>query len=467
MGPERTEGLSDAIAAHIVGTRFEDVPEAAIRSAERSLLDAVGVMLGASGIDDPARTFVDLVLSEAGAEQATVLGSARRVPAAAAAFANGALAHALDFEDSIDTLPVHPNAQVIPAVLALAESEGLSGARLLTAIAVGCDLAARVAAAAGHRMSERGWYPPPIAGAIGATGAAANLLGLDHRQTLDAFSLAISQTTASGEIKFSPQSVLRGVRDAFPATVAVRSVQLARAGIRGFDRPFEGTYGFFMTFTGGEYDVAAMLDGLGTRFAGEEVSFKPWPSCRGTHAFVEAALHLLDGVDSADVASIRLDGPPVTRMLAEPRAGKIAPTAAIDAKFSLPFTVASAVLQRDITLDSFSPAALAAPETLELAARVDFDVEPAYADLLTAGRTTITLTDGRTLTHEVRTPRGSLENPISEQGLIDKFTTLAGVADLPMDAATAARAADTLLGFRRVADVRVTMEDLFAAGAPR
>jgi 2-methylcitrate dehydratase PrpD len=457
------EGLSARIAEHAATVRWEQIPEAARHSAERSLLDAVGVSLAATGIDPASRSFAELIAAEGGAPASTVFGMPERFPAAAAAFANGALAHALDFEDSVDGLPVHPNAQVIPAVLALAEERDHRGQDLLRAIAVGCDLAVRFAAAAGPQMSQAGWYPPPIVGALGAVAGAANLIGLDARRTLDALSLALFQVTASGELKNSPDSLIRGIRDGFAAHAAVRSVQLAERGIRGMDAPLEGRSGFFATYTGGDADLDAMTDRLGDYFHGAAVAFKPWPSCRGTHAFVEAALTMRADVAVDDIDAVVLHGGVEARMLAEPRPAKIAPTTAIDAKFSLPFTVAAALIDRDVTLETFSPAGLERPDVRQLAARIDVRMTEEFGAVgdLSGGRTELRLRDGRILALDVPLPRGNPVSPLSDHDLVAKFLQCAASARPQLAVDRSRSLARTLLAFRHEPSVRAALSREF------
>ncbi|HVU93285.1 MAG TPA: MmgE/PrpD family protein [Jatrophihabitans sp.] len=456
--------LSDRLAAVVAELTPEQVPEPALEAAAFSLVDAVGVSLAASGLGEGCAAFVDLVRSEGGRAESSVLGFGLRVPAAAAALANGAMAHALDFEDAVDGAAVHPSAQVVPAVLALAEQADADGARTLAAIALGADVSYRLARAAGDRMAERGWYPPPIVGAVGATAAAAFLVGLDRRQTLDALSLVQFQATASGEIKYSPESIIRGVRDAFAASAAVRSVQLAARGVRGFDQPLEGRAGFLAAFTGERVDLRPILTGLGTEFVGPRISFKAWPSCRGTHAFVESALRLRAELAADEVESVRLVGAPVNTMLAEPRAGKLAPTTAIDAKFSVLFTVATALVRGEVTLASFTADALRDPAVLEMARRIEFEADPARdsAAGMTSGRTELRTRSGRTLADEVVSPLGSPAAPLPRTALVDKFVACAAEAATPVPPERARAMADALLSLRHRSGLRGVLGDLFA-----
>jgi 2-methylcitrate dehydratase PrpD len=461
MGVDTVQGVSRRLAEYVVGCAPRDVPEAAKNAAARSLLDAVGVSLAATGLGEGTAAFADLAREESGRGASTLLWDGSRLPAAAAAFANGALAHALDFEDAVDGLAAHPNAQVVPAALALAEEYDATGAELLTSLAVGCDTTCRIADLAGDRMSARGWYPPPIAGAIGATVAGALLARLDAEQVLDALSLVVSQTTASGEVKNSPGSLIRGVRDAFAAHAAVRAVQLARRGIRGFAAPLEGSAGFLATYAGADLDPTPLLRGLGQDFWGTEVSFKAWPSCRGTHAFIDAALRLRSEVDLDDLEAIELTGAPVNRMLAEPLAAKRAPRTAIDAKFSLPFTVALALVDGVVELGSFAPDRLARPDLLAVARRVTFRPEPAWGTpaRMTSGRISARLADGRERTLEVARPPGGPDAPMSTAALVEKFVECAGHAVHGVGAPE--RVAAQLLDIGAAPSVRTLLVNLF------
>jgi 2-methylcitrate dehydratase PrpD len=454
--------LSAQLAEFARSTRFADLPEAAVHAAERSLLDAVGVSLAATTLGEGCEAFADLVIGEGGRADATVLGFGVRVPAAQAALANGAFAHALDFEDAYDAAPSHPNAQTIPAVLALAERGGLAGTELLTGIAVGCDITCRVAHSVGSSLARAGWYPPPIVGGIGATFACANLLGLDARQTLDAVSIALGQITASGEVMNSPHSVMRGVRDAFPAQAAVRAVDLARRGVRGYDRPLEGNRGFFAAYARGEFDPAALTTNLGVEFAGERVSFKPWPSCRGTHSFIEGCLALRSQVALDDVVAVELTGAPLNLMLAEPVAAKAAPTNAIDAKFSLPFTVATALVDGAVTLRSFDRDALRRRPVLDLARRVTFTADPALdaPSRMATGRTLLRLADSSVREHTVLTPLGSPDAQLADHWLVEKFVACAALAARPLDTERARACARQLLHMRDCQSVVAVMSSL-------
>lgn len=427
--------VSKAIAAHVAGARFDKLTGGAAASAKRSLLDAVGVMLAASGMGEDCDAFVEI--AEPG--PCAVLGYGRSASLLGAALANGALAHALDYEDALDGAPIHPNAAVVPAALAVAQQlGGVSGERLLTAIAVGCDLTCRLGMALTINPDDHGWYPPPILSAQGATAAAAVLLGLDAEQTTQAFALALGPSAQTAEFKRTPDSTLRAVRDAFSTHAGVLAALLARRGVRAFDQPFEGQAGLFAQFSRGYFRADALLDGLGATWWGEQVSFKPWPSCRGTHAGIEAALRLRADAAGSDVQAIRLTGGPVQRMLAHPREQKQAPRTAIDAKFSLPFTVGLALARGAVTLDSFED--LDDPAALDVARKVSFQVGDGLGMADATGIVLEATIAGQARTYEVPVPLGHPSRPLEDEAMLAKFLDCAVRAKQPGAAADLAEA---------------------------
>ena len=453
--------LSLAIAEHIASATYAHLSPRAVQMTKYSLLDALGVMFGASGIGEGCDAFAQLAIESHAKGEATILGYGVRTSASLAAFVNGAMAHALDFEDAHDEAPVHPNAQVIPAVLALAESLGnVEGQSLITAIAVGCDLTCRLGLSLKESIDDFGWYSPPILSTFGATAAAANLLRLNVRQTLDAFSLALCQTSCSSEIKYNPLSVMRSIRDAFPTQVAVVAAQLARNGVRGFEQPLDGKAGFFNNFARGRFDPELITKNLGKNFEGENLSFKPWPACRGTHAYIDCAQQLSaqHGLTASNIASGHMKGHKVQKMLYEPIESKRRPTTAIDAKFSLPFTVSSALYHGEVTLQNYTDDALRDPKVLELAKRLTFEVDPNpnASDNATRGELSLTSKTGATYTMSLEHPLGHSSRPMSESDLVGKFNQCADLAKNPLTSYAREQLVSAILGIdtHRVLDTR-------------
>lgn len=450
-------GLTSLIAEHIAGAQFDRLPRTTVDATKRALLDAVGVMLGASGISEDIGPFVELARRAAASPEATVLGHGFRTTAEQAALANGAMAHALDFEDTFDRAPGHPNAALIPAALAVAEARGgVSGREFIAAVAAGCDLSCRVMLSLRAPMEAGGWYPPPIVGSLGAAAAAARLLRLSPRQVADCLSLILCQVSCPGEIKHDQATVIRAIREAFPASAGVRSALLAQLGVRGFERPLEGEGGFFRLYAGGQYDPDDLLDRLGESYWIEDLSFKPWPSCRGTHPYIEAAENMLRsrGLATGQIARIVAGGGDVQRMLFFPPERKRAPATAIDAKFSIPFTVALALSGRGVTLDSFDDASRNDPEVLRLAALTEYRELPGWGrDRAASGLLELHLRGGGVVSEQIDHPLGSPERPMSDEQLRGKFAQCAGRARHPLSAAQAEQAADQIEALERIEDI--------------
>ena len=450
-------GLSDRLCTTLVEMDFARLPDATVAAAKRVLLDASGVMLGASGQAAEVGPFVALART-GGSGPCAILGTPHRVAAPSAALANGAMAHALDYQDAFDRVPGHPNASLVPALIALAQADApVDGKRFLTALAAGCDLACRMALALRRPMEAGNWYPPPMLGGFGAAAGAAKLLGLDARGIRDALSLMLCQTVMPGEIKNSEGTVIRAVREAFPAQAAVISALLARGGVAGFEQPLEGRAGFYALYAGGEFDAADLLDGLGTRFWIEQLTFKPWPSCRGTHPFIELALALRQrhGIapESVEAITVRIDH--VQRMLTEPLARKQVPRTLIDAKFSVPFAAALALVRGRVDLDSFTPETLGDPTVLALASRVSVEDAQSGNEWQpgSGGGLTIRMAGGRVFEAETANALGCPERPLSDADLVAKFVDCAGRAETALPAEQAEALAARILALEVCPDV--------------
>lgn len=455
--------LSFRIAEHVVGYPADQLPYSTLHAAKRALLDGLGVMLAASGVSEEVAPFINYAKA-GGPGPASIFGCGVTTSASLAALANGAMGHALDFEDAFDPAPCHPNASLLPAALAIVQERGdVSGRELLAAIAVGCDLVCRLGLSLRREMEAGGWYPPPILGVFGATAAAARLRRLNVRQTLNAFSLALCQASTPGEIKYSRDTVIRAVREALPAEAAVRATALAALGVRGFDEPFEGRGGFYRLYADSQYEPAAMLDKLGERFWIEQLSFKKWPACRGTHAYIEAAQHMRSTheFDPAQIVEIVATGGDVQVMLVEPVASKRAPAVAIDAKFSIPFTVAAALVDDEVTLDSFDAASLADARKLALAGKVRFEQRPDWGrQHAAAGGVTIALADGSRLEHWIDMAAGDPSNPIDGNGLGSKFRACVTRAQQPLDLSSADALAHAIWTLEQSADARTALSQI-------
>jgi 2-methylcitrate dehydratase PrpD len=460
-----TKSIDFTIAQFVVNTDYNGIPQRVIEVAKKSILDTLGVTLAASTLGEGCKEFVKLA-ERWGGRESTILGFGVKTSPPMAAFANGSMAHALDYEEIHDKALVHPSAQTFPALLAISESiGGVSGKDFMAAFVLGNELTVRLGLALTRNPLELGWYPPPILGAMGATVAGSKLLGLSEREVLSALSLTLCQTSCSAEIIYSPKSVIRAVRDAFPAMAAVISPMLAKEGIAGFERPISGEGGFFRMYARDNYQSSMLMKDLGKIYEYVDVSLKPWPSCRGTHPFIQAAIAIAEENDirAEEVGNVHLLVGPLNRMLCEPIESKRAPRTSIEAKFSLPFTVATALIERRVGLDSFLEHNLANKEVLDLAKKVTYEVKYGYKP--TEGEIIIKNRDGRSYLKKVDSDElyGTPSNPLTKDFLMKKFVECCRYSALKPHEESIEEVIKYILNLEKVEDVGVLTSILHRA----
>jgi 2-methylcitrate dehydratase PrpD len=250
--------------------------------------------------------------------------------------------------------------------------------------------------------------------------------------------------------------MIRAIRDAFSAKAGLLSALLAQKGIMGFDQPFEGRAGLFNMYSKGKWDPLSLTKELGKIFEGANVSFKPWPSCRGTHAYIDATLQILEKhhLKPVEIKEIRLTVSPVNKMLCEPLENKMNPATAIEAKFSLPFTVATAIVHGKVTLEHFSPRALSDPVVLELARKVSYGVDEKLSlRQATQGSLQIETKNGRTYSKSLEFACGHPNNPMSQEALLTKFMDCAKHSVKKFSKRTLSKIVELILNLEEIRDI--------------
>ena len=257
-----TRDLVHHFAEAVAGTEYERLPAAAIDKAKKSILDILGVSLAASTLEPAVKGVMEIVRETGGTPQATLWAFGGKVPALMAAFANGALAHALDYDDQTPW-GQHASSSIVPAAFAVAERQGgVSGKTLIAAVAAGQDLFARLRC---NVDWKKDWFVTTVMGVYAGTAACGRVMGFSPDQLVAAFSAATFQSAGIMELISGTGSNLRAVYAGFPAKGAVLAALMAEKGATGISTLFEGEYGFFRTYFQGRYDREKMLAGLGTR----------------------------------------------------------------------------------------------------------------------------------------------------------------------------------------------------------
>lgn len=366
--------LTDAIVA-FAAARGRPLPESARHVMRLSLLDWCAVAI--AGRDEPVAGITRaLVADEAGRAEATVIGLAERLPARAAALANGATSHALDYDDTHFAHIGHPSVGIVPAALAMAEKTGAKGGDFLDAALIGVEISCRIGTWLGRQHYQHGFHQTATAGAFGAAMASSRLLGLDPAAMRQA--TGIVATRASG-LKSQFGTMGKPYHAGMAAANGVEAALLAKAGFVSRPDGLECEQGFAETHAGERGDPAPVLAGLGEDFWFEAVQHKFHACCHGTHAAIEAlnALRLEHGLRPDDIAAATIT--------THPRWLKVcnieAPVTGLEAKFSYRLTGAMALSGRDTgALTTYTDALAAEPALVLLRDRMAVATDAALKD---------------------------------------------------------------------------------------
>jgi 2-methylcitrate dehydratase PrpD len=457
-----TQPVSRLLANALSAARYTDLPAQVIIDTQRAILDWLGSALAGAG-EAPARMCQALVAGLGTSDEATVFGVGRS-SAAGAALANGVSSHMLELDDVHKGSTLHAGAPVISAALAVAEREHSDGAALLLAVALGYEAALRIGEAV-NPSHYRYWHPTGTAATFGAAAAAGSLLKLDAAQMLDA--LGSAGTQAAGLWEFNADGAMsKHLHPGKAAFNGILAADLARAGFTGATRILEGERGFFRA-TSASHDSTRITDGLGTRWKISENCYKLHSCCGHTHTAIDVALGLRARPEwppaeaTKHIRAIRiLSYGPGIDIVKEPN-----PRTPYQAKFSIAYCVAAALIEGKVGLEQFTPERFEATGVRDapiaaLLQRTNVSVD----DSLTArypaawpALVAVTLDDETILSGAEDFPRGNPENPVTTAALEEKFSSLVGSRAGPDVARRALAAVKSVASCR---DVSTLFRDL-------
>ncbi|MFH1604304.1 MAG: MmgE/PrpD family protein [Pseudomonadota bacterium] len=402
-------------------TRITDISAEAIAATKRHILDCAGVGLAAT-VEPAGRIVLDITRDQGGTPQARVLGSSLRTSAVSAAWANGALSHLLDFDDTGFS---HPTACILPGALAMAEEVGATGGDLVAAVCVGLEVFERMSFAGRPHEPElrrRGFHPTSLYGCSAAAAAAGSIVKLNAKQMAVAIGLAAAN---AGGLTQHFGTWGKGIHAGNAARAGVTSVLLARKDYFADPEGIEGDYGFFSAFHGaGNYNFDKVAEGLGSHWSIVDpgLTLKRYPCCGGNLRALDAAQELLveHGIKFDDAAKLEVDVHP--DLLCTVRFHK--PTQGFRGKFSIDYVLAAMLLDGRVDLDSFSDAYCNAPRMRASLDKVQVNAHTEWPNDATSRRkspVTITMKDGRKFTKRVDKVRGSPGNPMTRDELVAKY----------------------------------------------
>jgi 2-methylcitrate dehydratase PrpD len=446
-------GATTEIGAWIAGASLDAMPDEVVERARAGVIDTIGVIL--AGTAEPVtRIAASLVAEDGGAPVASQLGTPLQTTAESAALLNGISGHALDYDDVSASLTGHPSVVVVPAALAVAELVGADGAAFLQAYIVGEEVMAKLGLAIGPAHYRAGWHATSTMGTLGAAAAACSVLGLDGERTAHALAIAVSESSGS---RRNFGTMTKPFHAGHAARCGVAAARLAARGMTGDLTAIEAPLGLFALLSYGEGRPDAIAPALGRPYdlASAGLSVKKYPCCFATHRAADAVLDLRAEhglTEPGQVEFVRVTVPPgAVAPLIHDR-----PMTGLEAKFSMQYVLAAALLDGRVGLDAFEDDAVRRPEAQAFLPRVTVHEDPgivAGANPIEEGHVDVELRlrAGTTLTRRVLHPRGSPGDPLRPWDLAGKFRDCASAA---LEPDQAEEALTRLLAVETEPDVR-------------
>mgnify|MGYP006097945267 FL=1 len=407
----------------VMSFELETIPEDVLSLAKRCLVDVCGVTLAGSKTES-AKLLFATAAETYGIGNCDIVGTSHRMNAPGAAFANGAAAHALDFDDNCYAGIVHGSAVVFPAVLAVAQQRGEMGSKLLLGFVTGLEVEFAVAKALTNSIYDKGWWTTSVLGAIGSAAGAAKVAGFNREMTEHTLSLAAVGAGATRAVRGTTAKHYYCGR---AAELGVVSAIAAKQGATGPADVFEDRSGLAQVLNDGIFDPTE-FETLGEEYGITDpgVDIKKYPVCYASHATADAVkeIMLADGLQARDIASLTCTVPPVVASnLTYP-----SPQTAAEAQFSLHFAIASIVLHGDITLKHLTTEILSSAPIKRLMARIivkvgDIPRQHRSSNLICPewGYVELNTQCGARKCCFVGSPVGSAFRPISNEMLKKKF----------------------------------------------
>lgn len=413
-------GFSLKLCESVAAWRYEDLPASVVQMLKFFLLDTLGVIGGAANAPGVSELNRRLSRWEVTGSATGLVGPHQYSPPTAA-LANGAAAHALDFDDMHDDGRIHTNCVVVPTLLATAQDVGnVSGKDFLLAMAIATELHARFGLACYNSMSK-GWHPTMVLGTLSGGMAAARMLGLDATGINHALGMSYHQ--ASGSAQSMRDGVLsKRLGAGFAARSAVMGAFLAADGLTSTPETLGGNAGFFTLYERNEVRPELITQGLGQDWQILQYSFKPYPCCRCNHTAIDVAIQLhREGLRAEAVESVEIRMSELNRMtVGAPY--EAARDSIVHAQFNAAYSFARALTDGKVVFESYHRPAIQQPDIVSLAERTRALVgESIGRTEIAPAIVSLALKDGRTITIRKDTMKGSPQEPMTKEDLLDKF----------------------------------------------
>ena len=422
--PPAPPEVTKAVARWVLASRPENIPAKVREEAVRSVVNWIGVAVGGSRHET-----VDCALAAlspfSGKGEASLFGRREKLDPLKAAFVNGVSSHVLDFDDTHLKTIIHPAGPVVPALLALAEHQKVSGRDFLHAFILGGEVECRLGNAIYPSHYEMGWHITGTCGVFGAAAAAGKLLGLNEKQMLWALGIAASESSG---LKIQFGTMTKSFHPGRAAENGLLAALLAAKNFTSTEQAFEGKEAYIYAASR-EHDYNQLTQGLGERFEIALNTYKPFACGIVIHPIIDGMIQFRkEGLKPEEVESIAVRGHPLVLKLT----GRKTPQTGLEGKFSVFHSAAVALVRGYAGMKEYTDEVVRDPLVIALRDRVTLSIDPSVHEDETF--LTVKTKDGRTLTKHVEHAIGSLAKPMTNEDLEFKFRQLAdGV--LPKDRA--------------------------------
>ena len=457
------DGYSRALCNTIAGWTYDMLPAPVLHNVKALILDTLGVIGGAAHAPGIPELNTRLSRWEKTGSATGLIGKRRYTPPTAA-MANGAAAHALDFDDQHDPARVHTSAVVLPALLATAEdlsAEGkpVSGRDFILAYAIGAELHARLGLACYNSLGH-GWHPTMVFGTLAAGVAAAKMLGLDAGGLANALGMAFHQASGSAQ-SMRDGALSKRLGPGFSARNAVTGAFLAADGLTSTRATLEGNAGLFALYERNEVKPEILSDGLGRDWRVAEYSFKPYPCCRCNHTPIGIGIELhQQGIKPAEVAAIEVGMGNVNWLTVgapyDPARDDI-----VHAQFNAAYSFARALADGKVDLHSYRRPAITDSGIAALTAITKVVDDPAIdATAIEPARVKLTLKSGKRIELKRDTIKGSPQDPMNDAEMRGKVRSCLAFG-LGATAVDVDRLADMVTALEQCSDAAKAILDAF------
>jgi len=411
----------DQVSDFICRCQFDDLSSTVVERTREVVADSLAV-IGAGAQEEEVKALIRRTVTTGSKQTATLIGAGIRTESSKAALINGTAGTFLELDEGNQFARGHPAIHVIPAALAVAEEMNLSGSELLTALVLCYEISARIGIACKIRMSM---HPHGTWGTVGAAVAVGKLMSYKKQAMKEIINVSSSLGLATSRRTMLEGGLVRNVYAGVSGYMGILAHDLVRSGFTGEADGLQTVYGSVVSDT---FIPEVMTEGLGSQFEIARNYFKRHACCRYNHGTLDALDDIIskrtdDRLEPDEIAKIEVKTYSLAAQLCDQK-----PRNTLAGKFSIPFAVATFIVQGSTGVESFSPQAIQDTTARNLAKRVTVSEDPELTAMMPDQRPSkikVTLTDGTVLEAQALTNKGDTEDPYSPDELRAKYYELA------------------------------------------